>query len=192
VPSLLRRRRAKLPEANPLPHILGYGLVLAALITVYVTTRTGQPTLGLDEDSLTRAWNDAALDVGSPERQIGDLQQTADDVVGFAWSEDLVIVARVDPDAEPPRPVVELAAVGSPGRDGIESVLTVLELVIRVVAPQLDRTERRAVLSDLSLVSDRRPASVNATTRAGGVEFRASSDPEDDQLGIGAIPLAGP
>ena len=181
-----------LPEASPLPHILGYGLVLAALITVYVATKTGQPTLGLDEDSLTLAWNEAALDVGSPERQIGDLQQTANDVVGFAWSEDLVIVARVDPDAEPPRPVVELAAVGSPGRDGIESVLIVLELVIRVVAPQLDPAERRAVLSDLSLVSGGRPASVNATTRAGDVEFRASSDPEDDQLGIGAIPLTGP
>jgi hypothetical protein len=192
VASLFRRNRPKLPGGTPLTQLVGYGLVLVAVVAFFLSTRSEAPSLGLDESSLPERWNAAAIALRRPQLTMGELQQTADDVVGFAWSDDLLILARLDPGAEPPRPVLELAAVGSPGRDGIEPVLTVLELVIQVVDPGLDGPARRGILSDLSLVAGERPAVINTVVRSERIEFRATSDPEDDQIGIGAVPLLAP
>ncbi len=190
--SLFRRNRPHLPGGTPLTQLIGYGLVLVAVVSFFLLTRSETATLGLDEASLSQRWNEAVIALRRPDLAMGDLQRTTEDVVGFAWSDDLLVLARVDADAEAPRPVVELAAVGSPGRDGIEPVLTVLELVIQVVDPTLDGAARRAILNDLSLVAADRPAVINAVVRSDGIEFRATSDPDDDQIGIGAVPLLSP
>jgi hypothetical protein len=192
VACLFRRNRPKHPGGIPLTQLVGYGLVVVAVVVFFLSTRDEAPSLGLHESSLPERWNEAATALRRPELTIGDLQRTTEDVIGFAWSDDLLILARVDPDAEPPRPVLELAAVGSPGRDGIEPVLTVLELVIQVVDPGLDGPARRRILSDLSLVAGERPAVISTVVRSDRIEFRATSDPDDDQIGIGAVPLLAP
>lgn len=186
VASIFRRNRPNLPGGSPLTHAIGYGLVAVSVLVFFYSIRMDPPTLGLDEETFTSTWNHAAEEAGRSDLMVGDLQQTADDVVGFAWSNDLLVLARIETDAEEPRPVVEVAAVGSPGRDGTDNVLAVLELVIAVVAPELGADERSDILTELSLVAENRPALINAVVRHDGIEFRSTSD-SDGEIGIGAV-----
>jgi len=168
--------------------MVGWGLVAAAVAFFVLTTRPSTPTsLGFDTTGLTDRWNAAAQASGRPELSIDPMVGTATPgVVGHAWSPDLRVVARTAEDAG--GEVVELVAVGNPGRDGAVDVTAVFDLVIQVVAPRLDGTGRQRILANLGLTDRNPPAELHGSVSYDRFRFRATSSIDTGDLGIGVVP----
>lgn len=183
------KRRPTPPGGSSLTRLVGWGLVVGALVFFFLVNKGGGPvTLGFDGPGLVERWNTAAVAAGRPELSIDSLVDTeTPGVVGHAFSPDLRVIARTAETGG--GEVVELVAVGNPGRDGMTDVTAVFDLVVRVVAPSLDESDRAGLLSDLGVTSPNPPAQLRSTVPYDRFEFRATSNPDTGEIGIGVAPV---
>lgn len=163
-------------------------MVAVAIVFFFVSTRQSPITFGFDRAEFTDRWNAAALDAGRPALTIPEVVWTDEEagVFGFAFSETLSVIGRVD--RTPIQDVEELALVGEPAVDGEEIVIAGMELVIRVTEPALDAGARTALLTDLAVLGTL-PADPDQRTTAGTTEYRVAADAVGGVLGIGARPV---
>lgn len=183
-----RGRSTNRSSRNPFLVGLGFTLIAAGFLYFFFSTQQSPITFGFDRSEFVERWNAAAGQAGEPGLSIGEVVWTdeAAGVFGFAFSESMSVIGRVD--RTPLQDVEELALVGEPGLDGETLVVAGMELVIRVTEPGLDAAERAALLEDLAVLGSL-PADPDQRTTAGTTEFRVAADPEGGVLGIGARPV---
>ena len=166
------------------------GLTALAVVAWFAFSGQLRPaTFGYDRSGLLDAWNQAALAQNQPGFIVREFQWTdeASGVFGFAFSETMSLIGRVDD--TPLQEVEELALVGSIPEDGLDTIVAGMDLVVAVTEPDLDAEARADVLAELT-VTGVVPADPSRRVTIDTTRYRVAADPDNGILGIGATPVS--
>jgi hypothetical protein len=174
---------------GPVPLIVGAVIVAVSVLYFVQSLQVDRSTFTFGLDEMTERWNGAASAADAPLLTIDTptprLDESGDLIFAHAWSEELSLRGRIDPDSSN---LVELTVIGDPEVVGPDLIVDAMELLIRVTEPDLGAQGRLQTLQELGVVGGDPTADLRATR--GGTDYVVAGSSASSEVGMSAAPYS--